>query len=198
MAEIDLIPASWRAEQQLRRHLRSGGLAVAAVLLTVLAGRIGLEWTIRKEQAAEQQLQGLRREGERDMARLTVLQNAVDEARQQQGRIATLRGEGLVASALKPLDDALEDGIWFDELRYVRQPVLPQPGNPAPPPPEASLIIRGKAPDAAAIARLTDALGAGLCVKPSLSPGEVKRYTRFELLEFSLTCPLRAKAGATP
>ncbi len=199
MPDVDLIPASWRAEQRMRRHLKGGAIAIAGVVLAILGGRIWLELSLRTEQAAVQQIQGARRDGEREAARLADLQSRVAENHRQQTLIASLRGTGPLAQALLPLDRALDDNIWFDELHYARQAILPQPGNPALPPAEASLSLRGKAPDAAAIGRFADALVAqGPCSKPQLVPGAVKRYTRFELVEFSVNCPLKAKTGDGP
>lgn len=192
MAEIDLIPASWRAARRARRHLRLSGLAIAGILAGLIAGRIGLELSTRNALASVQQLQAARRDTERENARITTLESRLAERQRQQALVTTLRGEGMVGRALLPLDRALDADIWFDELSYARQAVLPQPGNSTPQPIEASLQIRGRAPHAAAISRFNDALASqGPCASPTLTPGDTKRYTRFELLEFTITCPLR-------
>ena len=61
---------------------------------------------------------------------------------------------------------------------------------------EASLAIRGKAPDPATIGEFAEALGStGPCAKPRLVPGNVKQYNRFELMEFALNCPLTLPGG---
>lgn len=199
MPDVDLIPASWRAEQRMRRNIKGGAIAIAGVILAILAGRIWLELSLRAEHTAVLQIQGARRDGEREAARLADLQGRVAESRRQQTLIASLRGTGPFAHALQPLDQALDDSIWFDELHYARQAILPQPGNPVPPPVQASLSLRGKAPDAAGIGRFAEALVArGPCIKPQLVPGVVKRYTRFELVEFSVSCPLKASTGDSP
>jgi hypothetical protein len=196
MAEVDLIPASWRAERRIRRHIKGCAIAIAGVVLAILAGRIWLELSLRAEQAAIQQIQGARRDGEREAAHLSDLQGRVAESHRQRNLIVSLRGSGPLAHALLPLDQALDDTIWFDELHYARQAILPQPGTP-PPPAEASLSLRGKAPDAAGIGRFADALVArGPCIKPQLVPGAAKHYTRFELVEFSVSCTLKTPAAA--
>lgn len=198
MPEIDLIPASWRAEQRTRRALTRGGAVLGGIVLAIAAGRLALEWSIREQQAAIQQVQGTRRDGERTTAQLAALEAGLAEARSQQALIATLRGEGFVASVMRPLDEILGDDIGFDELLYSRQSPLPVPGSPTPPPVEASLAIRGKAPHAAAIGEFADALGkAGPCTKPRMTPGNVKRYTRLELLEFTLSCPIKIRPGGS-
>lgn len=192
MAEIDLIPASWRAARRARGHLRLSGLAIAGILVGLVAGRIGLELSTRNALATVQQMQAARRDTEREAARVTALESRLAELQRQQALVTTLRGEGMVGRSLLPIDRALEADIWFDELGYARQAVPPQPGNSAPPPIEASLQIRGKAPSAAAISRFNDALASqGPCARPTLTPGDTKRYTRFELLEFTIVCPLR-------
>lgn len=195
MADIDLIPASWRAEQRARRTLRGGLVAVGCAIAAVAAVRIGLEIVNRQATTALQTLQAQRRDSERIVARLTALNARVDEARELSRKVAALRGPDVVSGVLVPIDAALGESIWFDELIYTRIPALPQPGTPIAPA-EASLAIRGKAPDPATIGEFAEALGsAGPCAKPRLVPGNVKQYNRFELMEFALNCPLTLPGG---
>lgn len=195
MADIDLIPASWRAEQRARRTLRGGLVAVGCAIAAVAALRIGLEIANRQATTALQTLQAQRRDSDRTVARLTALNARVDEARELSRRVAALRGPEVVAGVLVPIDQALSESIWFDELIYTRIPALPQPGTTIAPA-NASLAIRGKAPDPATIGAFAEALGsAGPCAKPRLVPGTVKQYNRFELMEFALSCPLTLGDG---
>lgn len=195
MADIDLIPASWRAEQRARRTLRGGLVAVGCAIAAVAAVRIGLEITNRQATTALQTLQAQRRDSERIVARLTALNARVDEARELSRKIAALRGPDVVGGVLVPIDQALGESVWFDELIYTRIPALPQPGTPIAPA-DASLAIHGKAPDPATIGEFAEALGsAGPCAKPRLVPGNVKQYNRFELMEFALNCPLTLRGG---
>lgn len=195
MADIDLIPASWRAEQRARRTLRGGVIAVGCAIAAVTALRIGLELGNRSAITALQTLQAQRRDSERTVARLTALNARVDEARELSRKIAALRGPDVVGGVLVPIDDALGESVWFDELIYTRIPALPQPGSPIAPA-DASLAIHGKAPDPATIGAFAEALAsAGPCAKPRLVPGNVKQYNRFELMEFALSCPLTLRSG---
>jgi len=195
MADIDLIPASWRAEQRARRTLRGGVIAVGCAIAAVAALRIGLELGNRSATTALQTLQAQRRDSERTVARLTALNARVDEARELSRKIAALRGPDVVGGVLVPIDDALGESVWFDELIYTRIPALPQPGTPIAPA-DASLAIHGKAPDPATIGAFAEALAsAGPCAKPRLVPGNVKQYNRFELMEFALSCPLTLRSG---
>lgn len=195
MADIDLIPASWRAEQRARRTLRGGVIAVGCAIAAVAALRIGLELGNRSATTALQTLQAQRRDSERTVARLTALNARVDEARELSRKIAALRGPDVVGGVLVPIDDALGESVWFDELIYTRIPALPQPGSPIAPA-DASLAIHGKAPDPATIGAFAEALAsAGPCAKPRLVPGNVKQYNRFELMEFALSCPLTLRSG---
>jgi hypothetical protein len=195
MADIDLIPASWRAEQRARRTLRGGVIAVGCAIAAVTALRIGLELGNRSATTALQTLQAQRRDSERTVARLTALNARVDEARELSRKIAALRGPDVVGGVLVPIDDALGESVWFDELIYTRIPALPQPGSPIAPA-DASLAIHGKAPDPATIGAFAEALAsAGPCAKPRLVPGNVKQYNRFELMEFALSCPLTLRSG---
>lgn len=191
MPEIDLIPAAWRAQRQARRNLHRGGLVIAAMVLGIGAARIGLELSTRSEQAAVQHIQAARRDGDREAARLTALLARRNELQHQQALITTLRGHSLVSDVLQPLDRALDESLWLDELQFSRPTVLPQPGS-QPATIERSLGMRGKAADAAAVGRFVDTLAQrGPCLKPALAPGDTRRYTRFELVEFAVSCPLR-------
>ncbi len=191
MPEIDLIPAVWRARRRARRQLRQGGLVITALVLGIGATRVGLELSTRSERNAVQNIQAARRDGEREAARLTALLARRSELQHQQALIDTLRGGGLVSDVLQPLDRALDDKLWFDELQFSRTIALPQPGSPSALA-ESSLGIRGKATDTAAVGRFMDALAQrGPCLKPTLTPGEARRYTRFELVDFVVSCPLR-------
>lgn len=195
MADIDLIPASWRAEQRARRTLRGGVIAVGCAIAAVAALRIGLELGNRSATTALQTLQAQRRDSERTVARLTALNARVDEARELSRKIAALRGPDVVGGVLVPIDVALGESVWFDELIYTRIPALPQPGTTIAPA-DASLAIHGKAPDPATIGAFAEALAsAGPCAKPRLVPGNVKQYNRFELMEFALSCPLTLRSG---
>jgi hypothetical protein len=129
------------------------------------------------------------------VARLTALNARADEARELSRKIAALRGPDVVGGVLVPIDQALGESVWFDELIYTRIPALPQPGTPIAPA-DASLAIHGKAPDPATIGEFAEALGStGPCAKPRLVPGNVKQYNRFELMEFALNCPLTLRGG---
>lgn len=156
MADIDLIPASWRAEQRARRTLRGGLVAVGCAIAAVAAVRIGLEIANRQATTALQTLQAQRRDSERIVARLTALNARVDEARELSRKVAALRGPDVVSGVLVPIDAALGESIWFDELIYTRIPALPQPGTPIAPA-EASLAIRGKAPATSRSTRMSRA-----------------------------------------
>lgn len=132
MADIDLIPASWRAEQRARRTLAAGLVATACAIGGVAIGRVGLELATRRDDASLNAQLTQRRDSERTAARLTALSARLDEARALQTRIVTQRGGRVVDGLLLPLDSALGDDIWFDELDMARQPAPPRR---APPPP---------------------------------------------------------------
>lgn len=198
MADIDLIPASWRAEQRARRTLRGGLVAVGCAIAAVAAARVGIEIANRQATTALQTLQAQRRDSDRIAARLTDLNARVDEARELSRKVAALRGPDVVGSVFVPIDQALGETIWFDELIYTRIPALPQPGT-AIAPADANLAIRGKAPDPTTIGGFAEALAStGPCAKPRLVPGNTKQYNRFELLEFALSCTLTLRDGARP
>ncbi|MBK7846309.1 MAG: hypothetical protein IPJ73_02490 [Zoogloea sp.] len=139
MPEIDLIPASWRAQRKARRTLRGAAVAMAGLVIGIGAARIGLEVSTRNEQAAVQAIQATRRDGDREAARLSALQARHAELQRQEALIATLRGPGLVGSVLQPLDRALEETACGSTISSTPGPPCCPSRAPPRRPPKAAL-----------------------------------------------------------
>jgi hypothetical protein len=135
MADIDMIPRSYREGLRVRRTLTVYGAALA-VLLVAGAGASGfLRWRLGVEtprldasRSASTQAGAMRTELTTALARKELLAGNV-------AALASLRGAGEVAQLASVLDGALNDKVWFGELRFARTQELLQVAPPAPLPP---------------------------------------------------------------
>ena len=137
MADIDMIPRSYREGLRVRRTLSVYGAALALLLVAGGAGSALLRWrlsleTPRLEQgrAASLQVTAMRTQLANAQARKDVLAENVRA-------LDSLRGSGEVAALATSLDRTLNDKVWFERLRFTRTQELLQAAPPAPLPPGA-------------------------------------------------------------
>jgi Tfp pilus assembly protein PilN len=218
MADIDMIPRSYRDGVRVQRALRSYGLALGALLLAGVAAAGLLHWRLA---VATPQLDALRaRTSEAEtlrtrLAASTAHQGALEQDAQA---LAALRGTGGSTRLADALDAALNDKVWFDTLRFARTEELlraplpsPLPSGTlttrastrpgAPPGPQTWRVARhieveGQALDHAA---LTAFLGA-LSANPVLADVRFLKSTAAagegpELVAFSVTGTVPVKAA---
>ena len=135
MADIDLIPRSYRDALRVRRALRGYGLALGALLAAGGVGAGLLHWRLAVETPQLTQLRARTAQAEALRVRLgtTALQKSALE--QDAQALAALRGSGAIAALAQTLDLALNDKVWFDTLRFARSEELLRAPLPAPLPP---------------------------------------------------------------
>ena len=135
MADIDMIPRSYREGLRVRRTLAAYGAALGILVVAgggasaLLRWRLAVE-TPRLEQARTASLQAaaLRTQLASAQMRRDTLAEGVDA-------LAILRGAGEVDALAKLLDGALNDKVWFEQLRFARTQELLQAVPPSPLPP---------------------------------------------------------------
>jgi Tfp pilus assembly protein PilN len=135
MADIDMIPRSYREALRVRRTLAAYGGALALLLAAGAAGAVLLRWRLAVETP---RLALLRADaGQADAMRtlLAKAQEHKDALAQDAGALAALRGAGEVAALAKTLDGAINDKVWFDQLRFSRSQELLREAPPSPLPP---------------------------------------------------------------
>jgi Tfp pilus assembly protein PilN len=148
MADIDMIPRSYREGLRARRTLRIYGGALALLLVAggsasaLLRWRLSLE-TPRLEQgrAASLQIGAMR-------TQLTTAQARKDVLAENVGALDSLRGAGEVAALATVLNGTLNDKVWFERLRFGRTQELLQAAPPAPLPPGT---VQARAPQTGAV-----------------------------------------------
>jgi len=120
MADVDMIPRSYRNALRARRTLACYGVA----LILVLAAGGACAGLVRVRLARETpHLAQLRN----DAARAAALQGLVAASEQRLNRLsvnarayAALRGAGTAAALARILDAALPDGVWLDRVELAR------------------------------------------------------------------------------
>ena len=132
MADIDMIPRSYREGLRVRRTLTVYGAALALLLVAGAGARAFLRWRLGVEtprldssRSASAQAGAMRIQLTTALARKELLAENV-------AALATLRGTGEVAALADVLDGALNEQVWFAELRFARTRELLQAAPPAP------------------------------------------------------------------
>jgi Tfp pilus assembly protein PilN len=147
MADIDMIPRSYREALRVRRTLAAYGGALALLLAAGAASAVLLRWRLAVETP---RLALLRADAGQADAMRTLLAKAQarkDALAQDAGALAALRGAGEVAALAKTLDGAINDKVWFDQLRFSRTQELLREAPPAPLPPGT---VQARAPQGTA------------------------------------------------
>jgi Tfp pilus assembly protein PilN len=216
MADIDMIPRSYRDGLRVQRALRGYGLALGAVLLAGAIGTGALHWRLAVETPQLNQLRTRTAQAEAlrtQLATATVRKSVLE---QDARALAALRASGSVASLTQALDGALNDKVWFASLHLsstaelLRAP-LPSPlpsgtietrasnqPNAAPGPQTWRLArhveISGQAQDHAALTAFLSTLSANPVLtdvrflRSTAAPGEGP-----ELVAFSVSAMLDRK-----
>jgi Tfp pilus assembly protein PilN len=132
MADIDMIPRSYREGLRVRRTLTIYGAALALLLVAGAGAGAFLRWRLGVEtprldasRSASAQAGAMRIQLTTALARKELLAENL-------AALATLRGTGEVAALAGVLDGALNEQVWFAELRFARTRELLQAAPPAP------------------------------------------------------------------
>lgn len=148
MADIDMIPRSYREGLRVRRTLTAYGAALAVLLVAGAGASAALRWRLGVEtphleasRSASTQAGVMRTELTTALARKERLAENV-------AALASLRGAGEVAALANTLNGALNEQVWFTELRFARTQELLQA---APPMPLPAGVVRTRAAQAGAL-----------------------------------------------
>jgi len=132
MADIDMIPRSYREGLRVQRALRGYGIGLAALVLAGGLGAAVLHWRLAVETPRLDQLRTRTAQAETLRARLAATITRKGALDQDAGALAALRGNGGVAALALALDAALNDKVWFDNLHYARTEELLHAPLPSP------------------------------------------------------------------
>jgi len=134
MADIDMIPRSYRDGVRVRRTLRRAGLALAAIVVAAAAGSAALRWQSAALERRTATLQQAASAATASQAQAATEHAARERVLQQQGLLRALRREGELAMLASAIDSALPETAWLTAVTLQRDLQLAPANAPAPAP----------------------------------------------------------------
>jgi len=134
MADIDMIPRSYRDGVRVRRTLRRAGLALAAIVLAAAAGSGALRWQSAALERRTATLQQAASAAQTSQAQAATAHAARERLLAQQGLLHALRREGELAALAAAIDSALPATAWLTAINLQRDLQLAAPDASAPAP----------------------------------------------------------------
>jgi Tfp pilus assembly protein PilN len=145
VADIDMIPRSYREAARARRTLAAYGAALALLLAVGASASLLLRWRLGVEAPRLARMRS-------DSALAGALRTQIAGAQQRKdvlagdvGTLAALRGAGQAAQLAQVLDATLNDKVWIEQLRFTRtqEQLSALPSSPLPSPlPPGSVLAR--------------------------------------------------------
>jgi Tfp pilus assembly protein PilN len=120
MADIDMIPRSYRDGVRVRRTLRRAGVALAAIVLAAAAGSAALRWQSASLERRTATLQQAASAAQTSQTQAATAQAARERLVQQQGLLRALRREGELAALAAAIDSALPANAWLTAINLQR------------------------------------------------------------------------------
>lgn len=139
MADIDMIPRSYREGLRVRRTLAAYGAALGLLLVAGLGTSAFVRWRLALETPRLEQARAGTLQADALRTRLTHAQLRKDGLAEGVAALAALRGAGEAEALARLLDRALNERVWFERLRFSRSQEQLQPA-PSPLPPEAAQV----------------------------------------------------------
>ena len=148
MADIDMIPRSYRETLRVRRTLSAYGIALAALLLAGGGASALLRWRVAVETPELDRLRSQSVQAGAMRTQLAGVQQRRDALAEEVAALAALRGSGATAALAAALDQTLNDRVWLGQLRFSRTQELLR--DPLPSPLPADAVTAHAAPAAGA------------------------------------------------
>ncbi len=163
MADIDMIPRSYRDAVRLRRVARLTVAALAVVVVVTGAGNALLRW---RSAGIERQVAALRSaaaQAQSASARDASMRDEQARAAQAGALLRTLRRQGELAAFAQALDEALPPAAWLTGVN-VRRGLQTVPGAAAEPAIATTVELAGQAASYDAITAFLAGLGRSKAV----------------------------------
>jgi Tfp pilus assembly protein PilN len=149
MADIDMIPRSYRDALRARRLLARYGAALALLAAAGVGAATLLRWRVAAEAPRLERLRAAGAQADALRARMVQAQQRRDALDQDAKALAALRGVGSAGTLAAALDAALNDKVWIERLVFSRTQELLREPVPGPAPP-GTLLARTPGPLGAA------------------------------------------------
>lgn len=130
MADIDMIPRSYRDGVRLRRTARRTACALAAVALATAAGHAALRWSSAAMERQATLLRSAASAAQSDQQRAAAQRDALLRERQRAALLDVVRREGELAAFAQSIDRALPADAWLTAIA-LRRSTRVAPAGPA-------------------------------------------------------------------
>jgi len=120
MADIDMIPRSYRDGVRLRRVVRHAGCALALVAVAAAGGHAALRWNSAVMERKAVALRSAASAAQSDLERVATQRATELRERQRQDVLKMVRREGELASFAVAIDGALPADTWLTALSLRR------------------------------------------------------------------------------
>jgi len=133
MADIDMIPRSYRDGVRLRRIARQTACALAVVVVATAAGHATLRWSSVAMERKATLLRSAASAAQTDLQRAAIERETALRDQQRAGVLGAVRREGELAAFAQAIDSALPADTWLTALALRRSTRLAPPGAALPP-----------------------------------------------------------------
>ncbi len=120
MSEIDLVPLNYRHSIRLRAWLRGFVVVYAALLLSMVAAKAGLSWTLGAKYREVEELQAAEEMVRDQEAQLAQIRRDTNDARRRLSILSGLRGGISTKELFLAMDAALDHSVWFLDWTFRR------------------------------------------------------------------------------
>jgi cell division protein FtsB len=121
MGDMDLIPDDYRQRLDLRRVLRNFIVACVVVVSFLVLGKALLAYLIWRENVQVVRLEQLEQVLQNNKSKAAQFRQKKQVTEQQIVALNELRGRDRMALFLRAIDSAYSEGVWFDNLRFMRR-----------------------------------------------------------------------------
>jgi len=142
VADIDMIPRSYREGVRARRTLQAYGAGLALLLLAGGGASAYLHWRLATETPRLERDRSASTQAGAMRLRLTAAQARKDVLAENAAALGSLRGTGDAAALATILDESLNARVWLEQVRFTRsQELLPA----VPPAPLPAGVVQARA-----------------------------------------------------
>ena len=214
---MDLIPDDYRHHLDLRRAVRNFITACVVVLACIGLIKMLLTYLIWRENVQVVRLEQQENVLEQNKAKTETYRQQKQVTEQQLAALNELRGRDRVAIFLQAIDSAYAEGIWFDNLRFMRRSstgtldnvpgavntgIIVVPANAETPQSlevDHGAEIVGHAVNHSMLAEFMRKLGTQASVADlRLIDTGTRNYTTMQVVDFNLALQVSEKAQAQP